>query len=90
MKIKKSDITIYTKSAQIEKINKRKDVESLYFLLSDEMSIKGWQIDVVDYNYMNFLCIHFNDYVDARIVNNNDVKDGFIDDLVECVNNILN
>lgn len=89
MKIKKSDITIYTKSAQIEKINKSKDVESLYFLLPDEMSIKGWQIDVVDYDYMNFLCIHFNNYVDARIVNSNDARDMFIDDLVECVNNII-
>lgn len=87
-KIKYSDIDILTRSAHIIKINKKKDVESLYITLPDEMMLKGWSIDVVDYDYMGFLVLHLSDDTDRKIVNNNDCRKQFIYDLVEIINAI--
>lgn len=87
MKIKIEDVKILSGSIHIKKINKKKDVEKLYFLSTD--FVFPYSFDVVDYDYMNFLVIELSREADAAIVNSKEERDKFISLLIESINEIL-
>lgn len=85
------DIRVLWMSANVDKINKRKDVERLYGNLDEEMRLLGWGIDVWDYNYMNHLEIGLTQSTNGKIVNNYEgEREKFTEDLAKCINEILN
>lgn len=89
MKITEDDINLLSGSASVEIINSQKDVESLYYI-DEEMRLRGWFINVWDYDYMNHLCIELGYMTSGDVVNSRSEKERFIKDLVECINNVLN
>lgn len=87
--IKVEDINILYKSANIPILNNKEEVEKLYFSLSDEMYFLGWIIDVWDFEYMDYFTLGLNDKSSAKIINEG-LENKFKEDLVNCINNILN
>ena len=87
--IKVEDVNVLYKSANIPILNNKEEVEKLYFSLSDEMYFLGWIIDVWDFEYMDYFTLGSNDKSSAKIINEG-LENKFKEDLVNCINNILN
>lgn len=82
------DVHLLYGSAYVDKLS-RSDVEYLYTDLVDDMYLLGWSIDVWDYDYMDRLDIGLGRNTDADITNSRMMRDKFIYDLVNCINDIL-
>lgn len=87
--IKVEDVNVLYKSANIPILNNKEEVEKLYFSLSDEMYFLGWIIDIWDFEYMDYFTLGLSDKSSAKIINEG-LENKFKEDLVNCINNILN
>ena len=88
MKLKESDIHLWHGSVNIELFNKRDDVERLYSL-DEIMRLKDWFLYVNDFDYLGFLSINLSKETTEIINNDNEEKQLFISDLIDCINEIL-
>lgn len=86
-KITIDDIKILSDSIQIERLNKEKDVEKLYFLPYDVNW--NWKFDVSDYDYLGFFQAQLSRETSRNITNSNIERDKFLNDLVREINKIL-
>ncbi|QIG64702.1 hypothetical protein SJC03_24 [Bacteroides phage SJC03] len=83
------DVNLLTKSVNIPILNNKKEVEKLYFNLPEEMHFLNWIIDVWDFEYMDYFTLGLNNESYAKIINEG-LENKFKEDLVNCINNILN
>ena len=87
--IKIEDIKILFKSVQIPNFQNKKDIESLYFSLVEEMELLGWTIDIWDFEYLGFFTAGFSRSTCSKIINNPLEEQKFKIDLVNCINKLL-
>ena len=83
------DVNLLTKSISIPILNNRNQVEKLYFELVEEMDLLNWNIDVWDFEYMDYFTAGIYDNSYSKIINEN-LENKFKEDIVNCINNILN
>ncbi|QIG63518.1 hypothetical protein DAC20_27 [Bacteroides phage DAC20] len=83
------DVNLLTKSVNIPILNNKNQVEKLYFDLVDKMHFLDWDIDIWDFEYMDYFTAGIYDKSYAKIVNEN-LENKFKEDIVNCINNILN
>lgn len=82
------DVELLDKSVSIPSLNNKIKVESLYFGLVDEMNYLGWNIDVWDFEYMDYFTAGIEDSSNAKIINES-LQEKFSQDLVNCINKLL-
>lgn len=82
------DVELLDKSVSIPSLNDKVKVESLYFRLVDEMNYLGWNIDVWDFEYMDYFTAGIGDNSNAKIINES-LQEKFSQDLVNCINKLL-
>ena len=88
MKITEDDVYILPGCVIIETLNQERDVNKLMYI-NEELSLKGYLMDVWDYDYMGFFTAGLYHATDANITNHQDYKEEFIQDLVNCINEHL-
>lgn len=88
MKITEDDVDILPGCVMIETLNQERDVNKLMYI-HEELSLKGYLMDVWDYDYMGFFTAGLHPTTDANITNHREYKEEFIRDLVNCINEHL-
>lgn len=88
MKITEDDVDILPGCVMIETLNQERDVNKLMYI-HEELALKGYLLDVWDYDYMGFFTAGLHSTTDANITNHREYKEEFIRDLVNCINEHL-
>lgn len=77
MKITENDIDILPGCVIIETLNQERDVNKLMYI-HEELALKGYLLDVWDYDYMGFFTAGLHSTTDANITNHREYKEEFI------------